>query len=361
VPGIGAVFRVVQQRLEERRLQPFEVALGLADDVARHELRRVLEHVDEAVQLAQDVVGHVPGGLGLAIHVDRNIEVLAPHLLDELAQVQHHRVQVRAGRELLVVDGQDEGAGARLLLRELRQVAITGHAQHLEALGLDGLRQRTDAQARGILGAEVFVDDDDGKAEFHACSRIRRRQRPPRGGGPNRRRVYGNTMSMPGSVPHIGSTMSRCSYNPWQEMQFMADSTLWWLATGIAVAVEMATGTYYLLMVATGMAAAAVAAHLGLGLAAQCATAAIVGSGATFALYLRQKNRPAGPAAAANPDVVIDVGNTVHVDAWQADGTTSVMYRGARWTAVHRAGLPAPTGQFRIAEVVGNRLVLEKT
>jgi hypothetical protein len=36
-----------------------EVALGLADDVARHELRRVLEHVDEAVQLAQDVVGDV--------------------------------------------------------------------------------------------------------------------------------------------------------------------------------------------------------------------------------------------------------------------------------------------------------------
>ena len=167
VPGVGAVLGVVEQRLEERRLHAFQVALGLADDVARHELRRVLEHVDEAVQLAQDVVGDVARGLGLAVHVDRHVGVLAPHLLDEGAQVQHRRVEVRAGRELLVVDRQDEGAGAALLLRELRQVAVAGDAQHLEALGLDGLRQRADAQAGGVLGAVVFVDDDDGKAEFH--------------------------------------------------------------------------------------------------------------------------------------------------------------------------------------------------
>ena len=87
----------------------------------------------------------------------------------KLAQVQHRRVEVGAGRELLVVDRQDERAGAALLLRELRQVAIAGDAQHLEALALDGLRQRADAQARGVLGAEVFVDDDDGKAKFHAA------------------------------------------------------------------------------------------------------------------------------------------------------------------------------------------------
>lgn len=140
----------------------------------------------------------------------------------------------------------------------------------------------------------------------------------------------------------------------------MSDSTLWWLATGIAVAVEMASGTYYLLMVATGLAAGALAAHLGLGITAQCIAAAIVGSGATFGLYLRQKNRPRGPAAAANPDVVLDVGNTVHIDAWQSDGTASVQYRGARWTVVHRPGQPASTGEHRITEVVGNRLVVDK-
>jgi hypothetical protein len=84
VPGIGAVLGVIEQRLEERRLDPFQVRLGLPDDVARHELRRVLVHVDEAVQLAQDVVGQVLRGLGLAVHVDRHVQVLAPHQLDEV-------------------------------------------------------------------------------------------------------------------------------------------------------------------------------------------------------------------------------------------------------------------------------------
>jgi hypothetical protein len=59
MPGIGAILRIVEQRLEERRLQAFQVAARLADDVSRDELGRVLEHVDEAMQLAQDVVRQV--------------------------------------------------------------------------------------------------------------------------------------------------------------------------------------------------------------------------------------------------------------------------------------------------------------
>ena len=49
---------------------------------------------------------------------------------------------VPAVSKLFIVDGQNESAGPALLLRELAQVAVTGHAQHLEALGLNGLRQR---------------------------------------------------------------------------------------------------------------------------------------------------------------------------------------------------------------------------
>ena len=36
----------------------------------------------------------------------------------------------------------------------------------------------------------------------------------------------------------------------------MAESTIWWLLTGTAVAVELITGTFYLLMLAIGLAAA---------------------------------------------------------------------------------------------------------
>ena len=39
-------------------------------------------------------------------------------------------------------------------------------------------------------------------------------------------------------------------------------ATLWWVAAGIVVAAELATGTFYLLMIALGLAAGAVAGHL---------------------------------------------------------------------------------------------------
>ena len=41
----------------------------------------------------------------------------------------------------------------------------------------------------------------------------------------------------------------------------MAESTIWWLMAGSAVAVELVTGTFYLLMLAIGLASAALAAH----------------------------------------------------------------------------------------------------
>ena len=93
VPGIRPILCVVEQRLEERRLHAFEVALGLADDVLGHELGRVLEHVDEAMELAQDIVGQVAAGLGFTVHVNRHIDVLAPHFSNEAAQAQHDWIQ----------------------------------------------------------------------------------------------------------------------------------------------------------------------------------------------------------------------------------------------------------------------------
>ncbi len=140
----------------------------------------------------------------------------------------------------------------------------------------------------------------------------------------------------------------------------MAESTVWWLITGCVVAAELLTGTFYLLMLAIGLAAAALAAHAGLALAAQIGTAAVIGGGAVTAWHLL---RPASATAraSANRDVNLDIGETVHVDAWQPDGSTSVKYRGAQWTAVHAAGTLPSTGAHRIVEVRGSQLVIEKT
>lgn len=140
----------------------------------------------------------------------------------------------------------------------------------------------------------------------------------------------------------------------------MADSTVWWLLTGAAVAVELVTGTFYLLMLAIGLAAGALAAHAGAGMAAQLVTAALVGGGAVAALYVVRQRRPAAPGAAANPDVNLDVGETVVVDAWRPDGTAQVRYRGASWTVAHPPGAAPAAGLHRVREVVGNRLIVEK-
>ena len=140
----------------------------------------------------------------------------------------------------------------------------------------------------------------------------------------------------------------------------MADSTVWWLLAGAAVAVELMTGTFYLLMLAIGLAAAALAAHAGAALTLQLVTAAVVGGGAVAGWHLLRGRRPAPPPAAANPDVNLDVGETLVVDTWQPDGTAQVRYRGANWTVTHLPGVAPATGLHRVREIVGNRLVVEK-
>jgi membrane protein implicated in regulation of membrane protease activity len=143
-------------------------------------------------------------------------------------------------------------------------------------------------------------------------------------------------------------------------MLSMTDATIWWLLAGVAIAVELLSGTFYLLMVAIGLAAAAIAAHLGAPVAAQLVTAAVVGGGAVAAWHLQRGKRPAEPVASENRDVNLDIGETVYVDQWNAEGTAAIKYRGATWTAVAAAGAEHATGAHRVREVVGNRLIVEK-
>ena len=170
VPRIRTVFGVIEQSFEKRRLHTLQIAFGLANDVACHKLGRVFKHVNKAMQLAQDVIGQVARCFGFTVDVDWHIGIFAAHFVNEGAQIDHRRVQIRSGRELLVIDRQDEGTGAALLLRELRQITVTGHTQNLKALADNGIGQSTNAQARGVFGAVIFVNDDDGKAKFHGLA-----------------------------------------------------------------------------------------------------------------------------------------------------------------------------------------------
>ncbi|MDO9315864.1 MAG: NfeD family protein [Burkholderiaceae bacterium] len=138
----------------------------------------------------------------------------------------------------------------------------------------------------------------------------------------------------------------------------IAHATIWWVAAGLAVAVELATGTFYLLMIALGLASGALAAHLGLGGAMQVVAAAAVGSGATALWHWKRMQHPRSLPARENRDVNLDIGETVHVDGWAADDTARVTYRGAGWTARRQPGGPAETGAHRIVAVEGNWLVV---
>lgn len=140
----------------------------------------------------------------------------------------------------------------------------------------------------------------------------------------------------------------------------MAESTIWWLLAGAAVVVELTTGTFYLLMLAIGLAAAALAAQFGAGTVAQLLTAAIVGGGAVVSWYFTRGHRAAASPASANPDVNLDIGETVTVDSWNPDGTATVKYRGANWTVMHRPGSAPSSGLHRVAEVIGSRLLVDK-
>jgi membrane protein implicated in regulation of membrane protease activity len=139
----------------------------------------------------------------------------------------------------------------------------------------------------------------------------------------------------------------------------MTESTLWWLLAGAAVGIELVTGTFYLLMLAIGLAAAAIASHMGLPLTWQLVTAAAVGGGAVVLWYYQRGGQAIKEPVQSNADVHIDIGEPVLVAAWNTDGTTSVTYRGANWTAMAHGADPQP-GQHRIKELLGNRLVLEK-
>jgi membrane protein implicated in regulation of membrane protease activity len=138
----------------------------------------------------------------------------------------------------------------------------------------------------------------------------------------------------------------------------LSASTLWWLAAGVAVVVELATGTFYLLMIALGLAAAAVAAHLGLSGPGQLVAAALVGGGATAAWHVKRARAPRSAPAARNRDVNLDIGERVEVPAWGADGTARVHYRGSDWTARLQPGAAPRPGPHRVAAVEGNWLVL---
>jgi membrane protein implicated in regulation of membrane protease activity len=137
----------------------------------------------------------------------------------------------------------------------------------------------------------------------------------------------------------------------------MADWMSWLVAAGVLVVLELFSGTFYLLMISIGLGFGALAAFLGTSAPVQAIVAAVVGVVATGLLHRSRFGKPAKTNPARDHNVNLDIGQRVTVPAWQ-DGRARVMYRGALWDVELGQGATAHSGEFKIVEVQGSRLIV---
>jgi len=133
----------------------------------------------------------------------------------------------------------------------------------------------------------------------------------------------------------------------------MEESTIWWLLAGAAVAVELLTGTFYLLALGIAFAFGGIAAWLGAAMPMQLligGVLAIVG----VMLANRWRRRRGDPPELAG----LDVGQSVRVEAWQPDGTARVVYRGTRWNGELASAQTPRRDTMYIVATRGSTLVL---
>jgi len=128
---------------------------------------------------------------------------------------------------------------------------------------------------------------------------------------------------------------------------------LWFLLALFLLALEMASGTFYLLVVSIAMALGGLAALLGVSIAWQLTLSALAVIAGTL-LLRNWKNARGGSV----PDVELDVGQPVQVLAWHENGTARVAYRGAEWDAEPESDDMPRDGIFYIQAVRGSSLVL---
>lgn len=136
----------------------------------------------------------------------------------------------------------------------------------------------------------------------------------------------------------------------------MTSWMLWLAFAGALIILELFSGTFYLLMIALGTLAGAAAAFWGASQELQVLLAAVVGAVATALL---RRSRPRRSDATHDPNINLDIGQTLHVPHWHPDHATArVMYRGAMWDVDLAHGAVARPGQFVIREIRGSRLIV---
>lgn len=132
---------------------------------------------------------------------------------------------------------------------------------------------------------------------------------------------------------------------------------VWWLAAVVLVIAEMLSGTFYLLAVAFGLAAAGLVAYFGAAWSMQATAAALLCSASVAAIFRWKQHANTHEQA----NLAYDIGKDVQVVHWSDDRHARVSYRGAEWDA-ELAKNTAPDSarqKWRIKEIIGSQLIIE--
>jgi len=108
----------------------------------------------------------------------------------------------------------------------------------------------------------------------------------------------------------------------------MAPYVYWFLLALGLMALEMMTGTFYLLVLGIALGIGGIAALFGLGQPLQFTLSAVAGIVGTVIL-----RRVRHACTAAAPNQSLDIGQAVQTVRWREDGTARAQYRGSEWDA----------------------------
>lgn len=138
----------------------------------------------------------------------------------------------------------------------------------------------------------------------------------------------------------------------------MTSEYAWFVAAGLLVIAELASGTFYLLMVAIGLLVGGLGGLAGLEPGAQAVLSAVVAVAGIAVLRRTRFGRPKRRAPGSDPNTNLDIGQELDVAAWDRYGLSRAPYRGADWSVRLAPGHAAEPGRFRIIEVDGTTLVV---
>lgn len=133
----------------------------------------------------------------------------------------------------------------------------------------------------------------------------------------------------------------------------MAPYVYWFLLALGLIMLELATGTFYMLVVGLAFAVGGFAAYFGLSFPTQLTLSGLAGVVGTLILRRMRRDK-----VSAEPNQSLDIGQAVQSVVWQQNGSARVFYRGAEWVAEAESSDTPREGTLYIKALRGSTLIL---